>query len=234
METKSKIDKALILDFDHTCYDTDAFLLHEIREPMLSHFNIPVEKWEQAYRAAADIGYLPEQHLQELNKIMQPAPCSLEEILDFAASINFDKYLFSDVLPVLKDAKEKGYKIMILSFGAIAWQNKKVLGVGLDKAVDDIEYVTKDENRAKTEAIRKYGIRCTKVIFVDNKGSNLDEVHRTLPHVKTYLISRVPDEAMNFDNDEEIRIKYLESRRVAAQEALPVHVRCHTFEEIDL
>lgn len=230
----SPIDKVLVLDFDHTCYDTDDFLLAEIRLPMLKRFNIPVEAWEQSYRKAVAIGYSLEQHFQELIKTMKPAPCSLSEIQDFGKTINFDRYLYPDVMRVLEKAKDKGYKIMVLSFGAIGWQNKKVFGVGLDKAVDSIKYVTANENKAKAEAIQQYTGNCSKVIFVDNKGSNLDAVNEALPNVETYLINRVPDDAMNFSGNDKIRIKYLESRKIAEKQTLFTHKRCQTLEEIIL
>jgi FMN phosphatase YigB (HAD superfamily) len=227
-------EKILILDFDHTCYDTDDFLLAEIRRPMLSHFNIPIESWEKSYKEAVSKGYSLEQHLEELTKIMKFAPCSLKDIKDFGEAINFNKYLYTDCMPFLKKAKEKKYRIMILSFGDVGWQNKKVFGVGLEKIADVIEYVSANENNSKAEAIKKYAGNCQKVIFVDNKGSNLDIVHNTLPNVETYLINRVPNDAMNFKNDDQIRVKYLESRRIAEKQSLFSHRQCFSFEDIIL
>ncbi|MFA5937169.1 MAG: HAD family hydrolase [Candidatus Paceibacterota bacterium] len=227
-------DKVLILDFDHTCYDTDDFLLAEIRRPMLNRFNIPVESWEKSYKEAVSRGYSLEQHLEELTKIMKFAPCSLKDIKDFGEAINFNKYLYADCMPFLKKAKEKKYRIMVLSFGEVGWQNKKVFGVGLEKIVDVIEYVIVDENNSKAEAVKKYAGNCSRVIFVDNKGSNLDIVHNTLPNVETYLINRVPNDAMNFGNDDQIRVKYLESRRIAGRQSLFSHKHCSSFEDIIL
>jgi len=227
-------DKIIVLDFDHTCYDTDDFLLVEIRCPMLSRFDIPVDAWEQSYRRAADIGYSLEQHLEELIKIMKVVPCSVDEIKNFGEGINFNKYLYPDVLDFLKEAKEKGYKTMILSFGTTSWQNKKIFGAELDKIVDLIKYVTVNENKSKLESIKQYAENCSKIIYIDNKGSNLDSVKKELSQVETYLINRVPNDAMNFGGDDQIRIKYLESRKIAESKTIFTHKNCHSFKEIIL
>ncbi|KKR78435.1 MAG: hypothetical protein UU24_C0037G0007 [Candidatus Nomurabacteria bacterium GW2011_GWA2_40_9] len=137
-------DKVLVLDFDHTCYDTDAFLLFEIRQAMISRFNIPVPVWEESYENAVKTGYSLEQHLEELTRILKYEICSIEEIQNFEKEINFSKYLYPDVLSVLKEAKDRGYKIMLLSFGDPIWQDKKVSGVGFDRIMDIIKY-TKEE-----------------------------------------------------------------------------------------
>lgn len=233
-EKIEKAGKILILDFDHTCYDTDSFLLEELREPMLRRFGIPPEHWEEAYEKAAEAGYTLEVHLEELTKIMGSAPCSAEEIRDFAASITFDKYLFPDTLPVLEKAKESGYKIMILSFGNPEWQDKKVEGSGLKRMADEVLYVKMNGNGAKAEKIKESASNFEKIIFVDNSGKHLDEILKIMPEVETYFINRVAEEGMNAAKSEYLRIRYMESRKIAEREALPVHKRIKTLEEITL
>ena len=224
--------KVLILDFDHTCYDTDDFLFAEIRQPMLNNFKIPVDIWEKSYRNAANIGYSLEQHREEIIKIASSSPCSLSDIQELDKNINFSKYLYPEVITVLKKVKDMGYRIMILSFGQIDWQNKKVFGSGIDKFVDKVEYVTADENKSKADSIREYALGPYEVIFVDNKGSNLDMVISELPYVTTYHINRVPNDAMYFGDDENIRIKYLESRMIAEAKTKFNHKQCSSLEEI--
>ena len=225
-------EKILVLDFDHTCYDTDSFLLFEIRLPMLARFNIPVKKWEEAYESSAKIGYSLEVHLQELNKIMNSSPCSLEDIQAFGKSIKFSEYLYSDVFSFLKEAKEKGYKILLLSFGYPDWQEKKVLGVGLSKLVDKVIYVNKHGDKA--EMIKKYAGASSKLIFVDNNGHELDKAQRELPQVETYFMKRTPEHAMNAKDDEEIRVRYLESRKMAETKSVYQHKICHSLSDVIL
>ena len=225
-------DKILVLDFDHTCYDTDAFLLFEIRQRMLREFDIPIKAWEESYEKAAKIGYSLETHRNELIKILKYKPCSLEEIKKFEKNIDFSKYLYPDVLSVLKQAKDKGYKLMLLSFGAVSWQNKKVTGVGFDKIMDVIKY-TKEE-KGKVGILKEYTQDCQKVIFVENNGLELDEVRKTLPYIETYFMNRVPSDKMALGDDDFFRMRYAESRKIAMRQVLLDHKHCSTFLDIIL
>lgn len=231
----NSLDKILFLDFDHTCYDSDAFLLKEIRQPMLSRFKIPTKKWEESYKKAVRAGYSLQQHLIELNKIMKNVPCSQEELESLSKTIKFNKYLYEDVELFLKKAKEKGYKITLLSFGAPDWQNKKVFGVGLDKLVDLIKYTKKEGNKMKT--IKELATNYDKVIFIDNNGVDLDAVRERLPRVQTYYIDRNHDNITNKEDKEFINIKnikYIESRKMAERKLLFSHKHCKNLKDINL
>jgi FMN phosphatase YigB (HAD superfamily) len=233
MNTESNnLNKILFLDFDHTCYDTDTFLLQEIRHPMIKKFKIPTKEWEESYEKAVRVGYSLEQHLIELNKITDNGSCSKEEMESLGRTINFDKYLFKDVVPFLKKVKEKGYRIVLLSFGMPNWQDKKVLGVGLDKLVDVIKYTKKEGG--KMEVLRELAINYEKVIFIDNNGIDLDAVHRVLPGVQTYYLSRVHDNLTNTEDAEYMRIRYMESRKIAERKLLFSHNHCMNLKNIIL
>ena len=228
----NNFDKVLFLDFDHTCYDTDTFLLKEIRQPMLKYFKIPAQEWEKSYEKAVRAGYSLEQHLLELNKITGDKKYSLEKIQSFGQTIKFDKYLYQDVQPFLKKAKEKGYRIILLSFGAPNWQNKKVFGVGLDKLVDEIKYTKKEGS--KIEILKKLAENYKKVIFIDNNGMDLDAVHQALSHVQTYYINRSHDGIVGKGNAEYMRIRYMESRKIAERKLSFSHNHCNNFKDIVL
>lgn len=224
-------DQVLVLDFDHNCYDTEAFLLFEIRQPMLEKWNIPVDAWQESYEVAARTGYSLEAHRDELAKILKYEPFSLAQIQDFEKQMNFSKYLYPDTLPLVASAKQKGYKIMLLSFGSESWQNKKVKGAELDKVVDAIFYTK--EHGGKVEVLKNCTENCAKVIFVDNNGIELDEVKKSLPNVETYFMNRVPVEAMHTD-DEFVKMRFNESRKIAMRQAIFEHKRITSFNEIDL
>ena len=225
-------DKILVLDFDHNCYDTDAFLLFEIRDAMINKWNIPIPAWQEAYERATKIGYTLEVHREELVRILKYEPFTLKEIQDFEKNIDFSKYLYSDVSLFIAKAKERRYKMMLLSFGEPSWQDKKVKGVGFDKIMDVIKF-TKEEG-SKAEILAKYVKDCTKVVFVENNGLDLDAVFKTLPQVDTYFMNRVPIEAMSPEKNEFIRIRYDESREIAMRKIVFEHKRINSFEEIVL
>ncbi len=231
-EEHEKNNKILVLDFDHTCYDTDDFLFNEIRKPMLKALDIPVAVWEKSYRVSADAGYTLREHWQQMTNLLGTEPCSLKTIDELGEKINFTKYLYDDVSQVINEAKAKGYRIIILSFGAGSWQDLKVHGAGLDKSADEIIYSSLVKDKAQ---ILKDKISETdEVIFVDNKSNELDSVFKLLPWVKTYLINRVPMHVRGENSEEQDRIKYLESRRIA-EEAVPAsHQRIDSLKEIIL
>jgi len=123
---------------------------------------------------------------------------------------------------------------MILSFGAVSWQKTKIEKIGLARMADKIEYVIQNEAQEKASAIEKFAAESERGIFVDNKGSNLDGVYKALPEVETYLISRVPNDEIFKGNNHKVYKEYVEARRKKESQALSVHRRCHTLEEIIL
>jgi FMN phosphatase YigB (HAD superfamily) len=225
-------DKVLVLDFDHTCYDTDAFLMYEIRQGMINKFNIPFKSWEESYESSVRLGYSLEQHRNELMKVLKYEPFSLEEIQNFEKQINFGKYLYKDVISFLNKAKNLGYKMMLLSFGDRLWQDKKVIGVGLDKIMDIIHYTPKEGYKA--EVLKKYVNNCKKVIFVENNGHDLDAVYKLMPNVETYFMSRLPPSLMKKEDNAFMEIRYAESRRIAKKKVLFSHKHCKSFDSIIL
>ena len=120
---------------------------------------------------------------------------------------------------------------MIISFGDPAWQQKKIAGVELDKFVDYIKY-TKEEGN-KLDVLKKYTGDCKKVIFVDNSGPDVDKVGQMMPEVQTYFMNRVPADAMVTD-DEFMKMRYAESRKMAESQVVLKHKRCSTLKEITL
>ncbi len=225
-------DKVLVLDFDHTCYDTDAFLLFEIRNRMIDTFNIPIDAWEEAYEASAQIGYSLERHREELIKILKKELFSVEEIQKFEKEIDFSKYLYPDTIKFVKKAKEEGYKIMLLSFGETKWQDKKVKGCGFDKYMDVIKYTR--EAGGKMGVLREYTENCKRVLFVENNGRDIDNVRRFLPYVETYFMNRVPPKGASDEDEEFIKVRYSESRKIAERKTKLNHKPCQTFDDVDL
>jgi len=224
--------KVLALDFDHTLYDTDSFLFFEIRQPMLEKWNISKDIWEQAYENAVKVGYSLEAHHSELCKLLDSEPFSLEELKDFEKNINFTKYLYSDVLPFLDEAKKRGYELVLLSFGAEDWQEKKVRGAGLHKIMDVIKY-TKTEG-GKKELLKKYEIDAENIIFVENNGFELDAALRLSPRLKTYFINRVIFLLEKGEMSDFMKERYSESRKIAEKSAILPHKRCQSLGEVIL
>ena len=90
------------------------------------------------------------------------------------------------------------------------------------------------EEGGKAEILKNYTKDCEKVIFVENSGKDIDEVYKALPFIKTYFMNRVPNEAMIFGNDDFIKMRYEESRKIAERKVVFEHIRCHSFDEVIL
>lgn len=232
-DLKNRKEQVLVLDFDHTCYDTDDFLLNEIRHPMLSDFVVSEKDWEKAYEEAVKTGYSIEKHFKKITEITNIA-FSEDKIRHLLESMNFSRYLYPDTLHVLARAKEKKFDIVILSFGDMSWQDKKVSGSGLDKIVDIVEYVITDECNAKAAVVGNLRNNYKKVIYVDNKGANLDKVYENYKDVSTYFINRSIGELADPEEKAYLQTRYSESRKIAERNALPVHKRCFSLEEVVL
>ena len=230
-KTNSK-GKILFVDFDHTCYDTDSLLFEGIREPLLNSFNIPVSKFEESYMRTVKAGYTLEGHLDEINKLIGFSICSITDIQNIKKNIKFADYLYADTISFFKEAREKGYKIILLSFGAIGWNDLKVIASGLHKMVDAVKY-TKEEG-GKKSVLEQYVNDFDRIIFIDNHVVELDKVYERFPNVETYLMNRVPPHAVSAEEDEYLRARYLESRMMAEKESIFKHQKCVSFRDIIL
>jgi len=233
METRfGKGEKVLVLDFDHTLYDTDALLMFEMRHRMLELFKIKQDIWENTYEAAVMRGYTLEVHAEEIARALGKGPFSGEMVAELEKSMNFSKYLYPDTTDFIKKAKEAGYKVMILSFGAESWQKKKIYATGLNDIVDVIKYTR--EQGGKVGVIGKYTEGCRKVMFIDNSASEIDNVRRFLPYVETYIMNRVPPVPRNKAEEEYMKMRYMESRKMSEKKPAFMHKKCKELSEVKI
>lgn len=221
--------KFLVLDFDHTCYDTGALIVEGLKTPMINQFGISENIWEASYAETSKIGYTLEEHRQQMEKLLGYEPCSAETMSLFGDAIIFDKYLYPDVQEFLATARTTNYKIILLSFGDSNWQHRKVEGVHLEKELDVITYVT--EHAIKGSVLDAQFDDT--IIFVDDKASELDAFSETFPNAITYLINRAPSNKVLRDN-RYLHTRYFAKRTVEAKTASPKHIRCTTLSDIRL
>ncbi len=227
-----KDEKVLILDFDHTLYDTDALLLFEMRHRILDLFKINQEVWESTYEAAVMRGYTLKVHGEEIAKVLGKDALPEEAIEKLEEAMDFSKYLYPDTVEFINKAKEAGYKTMILSFGAESWQKKKIHATGLDSIVDVIKYTR--EQGGKVGVIGKYTEGCRKVMFIDNSAREIDNVRRFLPYIETYIMNRVPPVPRNKDEEKYMQMRYMESRKMSEKKPAFLHKKCKDLNEVKI
>jgi len=100
------------------------------------------------------------------------------------------KYLFSDSLLIIKDIKNRGDRVAIVSYGTASFQEKKVQSSGIEKFVD--ESMVGDIHKGK--AIRTYlenerdGGRNS--WFIEDREEHIRNVKEENPHIQTILLTR--------------------------------------------
>lgn len=203
------LKKACFLDFDHTLFNTDEFFHVDVRNSFL-RFGIDAGRWEESYMAVWPQGYTLEKHVEEVcRRSGRQLPVEeMKQILQNSYS-DLSQYLFSDVVPFLEMAKNKGVRLYLLSFGNEDWQRYKVSGSGIQTNFDSIFFTSKEGRKADiiSENIKKF----QQIIMVDNNPGELDLIKDAMPEAQTICINRVPDELI-IPGDEISRLKFLDAR----------------------
>ncbi|MFM7088140.1 MAG: hypothetical protein ACKOW9_01220 [Candidatus Paceibacterota bacterium] len=213
-------NKILVLDFDHTCYDTDLFLAKEIEGEIFFGINTNSIKWRKIYKNLTKSGYTIERHIRGVSRNYRSYQNKKHKASKIAEGINFSRYLYPDTKEFISKAKKLGYTVILLSFGEPSWQNKKVFGSGIGKMIDTIQYTKVHGSKA-----RLLGEMCgnsKKIVYVENNGPDLDDVAMLLPQVKRYLMKR--ESAHN----------KTESGIIASIKTKHTHVEVNSFKKVKI
>lgn len=220
---------ACFLDFDHTLFNTDEFFHVDLRNSFLG-FGIDIDLWERSYDAVWKTGYTLEKHLEEIYRqscSQLPLEVMQRNLHDSFSDLR--RYVFPDVVPFLEDAKKRGVRLYLLSFGNPEWQSYKVLGSRLDAYFDEMFFIPKEGGKAGLIQDHTHGIE--QIVLIDNDPAELDLLKDAIPDAQTYWINRVPDEKLVPD-DESSRLKFLEARRYVDMSWRHQHVACSTLNGI--
>jgi phosphoglycolate phosphatase-like HAD superfamily hydrolase len=225
-------ERAFLLDFDHTLFDTDRFFWVDVRAAF-SRFAVDATAWEEGYARVWPHGYSLERHLDDLVRGGQVEGSDVaamgrllrERFADLRA------YLFADVEPFLKRLQAKSIPCFLLSFGDAAWQTYKVRGAGIADVFQEI-FTTRQE-QMKAALIGGFAGRFARVAVVDNDPGELDRIKDRYPEVETFWITRVPHDALE-SSDPAIRERFREARHYARRTAEFRHHRCQTLDEVPL
>ena len=230
MESKAR---GILLDFDHTLFDTDRFFWVDLKSAF-ARFGIPDDAWEKSYEAIWSSGYSLAKHLEELARLGTVADPSaakaMREALESAFS-DLRPYLFPDVLEFLDAARDRGFELILLSFGDPAWQSYKVRASGLTPYFTQIAYTAKEAGKAALCAERALQYR--ELYAIDNNPADLDAMKASTPRLQTYLICRVEPSALE-GADPLVRDRFREAARYLTIPSLLTHHRCYSLKEVSL
>ncbi len=223
------VNTACFLDFDHTLFNTDEFFHVDLRNAFLE-FGIDKDTLEQSYDNVWKTGYTLEKHVEEIyRRSGNKFPLvDVKRVLQESFS-DLRRYVFPDVVPFLEDARKRGIRLYLLSFGDPEWQRCKVLSSRLDSYFDDMFFISKEGGKAGLILELTNGIE--EIVLIDNNPSELDLLKEEIPAAKTYCITRVPDEMLDSE-DEPSRLKFLEARRYVKKPSRHKHIACRALDGI--
>lgn len=221
---KEARNKLLVLDFDHTLYDTDAFILVELKSILIEKFDLSEEIWAKSFEEASKKGYSLDKHFATLKEILGFEAISKEKIQKMHKKMRFKDYLYSDVFSFLRKARFLGYKILILSRGFSGFQDKKINGCDLASYVDEVVYTkTKGD---KMQFLKNITGSSVKIIFVENNGPEVDAVKEEMPYIETYFIQRSINKKMGVDKDPYMQKRHSSDRKKQERTIFLKHNRC--------
>ena len=225
--------RGILLDFDHTLFDTDRFFWVDLRSAF-ARFRVPEDAWEKSYVTIWPSGYSLAKHLDELNRlgaISGPAMgATMLAALDSAFS-DLSRYLFPDVLRFLNAARHRGFDLILLSFGDPAWQGYKVRASGLLRYFQDVVYTAKQEGKAAL--LDDIGLRYGELHAIDNNPADLDAMKARNPRLQTHLLCRVDPSAIQGTNLA-LRDRFREAARYLSIPSRLPHYRCCSLDEVCL
>lgn len=222
--------RVLILDFDHTLFDTDRFFWVDIRAAF-ARFEIDAGVWEESYMRVWPTGYSLEKHLEYLargGKLDRSDRAAIQRVL-LESFGDLRPYLFADVKPFLKRLQAEKIPCVLLSFGDPSWQAYKVHGARIADHFQEVFYAPGEHGKA--EVVEALVERFTRLAVVDNDPRALDLIKARQPQIETFWISRVPPEVLE-TSDPEVRERFREARGYATLPARFGHHRCRTLDEV--
>ena len=179
----------IFFDWDGVLFDIQKFK-EEFRRVFVDEFKLSSEDYKNTYNRSKQTlngvsNYVFSNHLDILKKEFG---LSGEFVRKSIFNIEMEKFLYNDVEENLRKLRNKGYKLVVLTFGSKEIQNMKIDGVGIRRYFDDILITVGD----KGEVINKYvdSNQIKESCFVDDKVENLQIVQATNEDVKLYFMSR--------------------------------------------
>ncbi len=228
----SASEAPLLLDFDHTLFDTDRFFWVDVRAEV-TRLGVDPRLWEETYEQVWPAGYSIDRHVEALAaRASWPHP---QQILDAFEDQFTDlrRYVFPDVLPFLQAARVAGRRLTLLSFGHPEWQAFKVKESGLAALLDEVHATPVAGGKAGlAAALAGAGSAAGGAIAVDNNPHELDAMRDRWATLRTYRMDRVPPDLLRADGEAAYRFR--EARRYVGLPARHAHQTCRSLAEVAL
>ena len=220
--------RIVLLDFDHTPFDTDRFFWEDLRGAVMQ-LGVDARLWEETYEAVWPGGYAIDRHVEALAaRVSWPHPQQILDVFD-AQFTDLRQYLFPDIIPFLEAAQSASRRVVLLSFGDPGWQAFKVKASGMSDRVDAVHATVAEGAKAElAAALAADG----PALAVDNNPRELDAMRDRCPALTTYRMDRVPPDLVRGDGEAAYRFR--EARRDVGLQARHSHRPCRTLAEVAL
>ena len=188
----------IIWDFDHTLFDAN--LLKEDMLKVLADYGVTSEQFRKTYRQALkcdDNGYDydPKTHLSLMTEDMSGLEEALVRIEKLASDSR--RYIFDGAEELLSRLKESGARQILLTLGNRGWQEKKVIGSGLNRFFDRVITVA----GRKDEALKGLVQDDNETIVVNDNGKEILVMQQACPQCRYILVKGPKDrpEGLNLE-----------------------------------
>jgi hypothetical protein len=225
--------RAILLDFDHTLFDTDRFFWVDLKSAF-ARFGVPDDAWEKSYEAIWPSGYSLVKHLDELERLGVIAGHDVRRTMLATLEAAFSDlrlYLFPDVPAFLKAARQRGFDLILLSFGDPAWQSYKVRASGLAPLFQKIVYTVKQSG--KGELLDDLSSSYAELCAIDNNPADLDSMKARHSKLQTHLICRVKPSDLEGPTGL-VPDRFREAARYLSIPSRLSHHRCWSLDEVPL
>lgn len=159
----------IYIDFDHTMYDTDKLFL-DFKKKCLE-YNIDEDTIQNAINDSTTKLF---NYRKVLDKIYEKIPFDKKLYDDIQDILNKgNNYVFEDVYEALGILKEKGYYLIILTYGDKEFQLSKIDPINLSEYFDEIIVTEEDKGCLSLDYKNS--------IFMDDKPHEIESIYKKGP-----------------------------------------------------
>lgn len=166
----------IALDFDYTCSYVAPVIVRRMRD-IAGRYGV-LEQWDYVYPQVVEQGFTLEGLCEGLVRCTSHVSVdTLRLAMESKLFTDLDNYLYEDVVPKLREWRQRGIRIVIITRGNPDWQRHKVELSGLLTVVSesDVVYVA-EGTKAETLAVHLGDVIPEKLIFADDSVQELNEM----------------------------------------------------------
>ena len=170
-----------IFDFDYTLFDTARF--KEDFYALFDELVFDFSNLKMDYFKENKVHYNIEEHLNLLGENLKDYDYALKVLKSFLSDLS--EYIFPEAESILMKLKKDNHKLILISWGNVAWQKDKVYGSGLEKFFEKALFT----DSSKKEVLENIGIREGEEIIIvnDNVRESL-EMMKYIDNCKLFLV----------------------------------------------